>query len=188
MDANRIGSIVEPVLAGHGLELETVELQPAGRRTVLRVVVDGDGADGRGPGLDEIAEATKSVSSALDDADVAGAGSYTLEVSSRGTARPLTKPAHWRRNVDRLVKITLTGDSDDRTDVDDTPSDSGTTGEFEEVAVTDDSGDTSGSVIGRITASSEDDVTLDVDGTPRTLAFADISKALIQVEFNRKDR
>lgn len=163
MDANRIGSVVEPVLASHGLELEAVELQPAGKRTVVRVVVDGDGADGRGPGLDEIAEATQAVSSALDDSDAAGAGSYTLEVSSRGIARPLTKPQHWRRNTDRLVKVTL--------------------------APTDDGDGTSGeTVTGRITSTTDDEVTLDVDGEPRTLALDTISKALVQVEFNRKER
>lgn len=161
MDANRIGSVVEPVLASHGLELEAVELQPAGKRTVVRVVVDGDGADGRGPGLDEIAEATQSVSSALDDSDAAGAGSYTLEVSSRGIARPLTKPQHWRRNAGRLVKVTLTDDSEEAS---------------------------SETVTGRITATTDDEVTLDVDGEPRTLALDTISKALVQVEFNRKER
>jgi len=158
MDANRIGSVVEPVLAGHGLELEAVELQPAGKRTVVRIVVDGDGADGHGPGLDEIAEATQSVSSALDDSDVTGAGSYTLEVSSRGIARPLTRPQHWRRNVGRLVKVSPAGEGG---------------GE---------------AVVGRITGSTEDAATLDVDGESRTLAFDEISKALVQVEFNRKER
>lgn len=169
MDANRIGSVVEPLLVDHGLELEAVELQPAGKRTVIRIVVDGDGADGRGPGLDEIAEATRSVSAALDDSDAVGSGSHTLEVSSRGIARPLEKPQHWRRNVDRMVKATVTTD----TEGDGSTSDDGTTSE---------------TVVGRITASSEHEVTLDVDGQPRTLALADISKALVQVEFNRKER
>ena len=163
MDANRIGSVVEPVLAGHGLELEAVELQPAGKRTVVRIVVDGDGAEGHGPGLDEIAEATQSMSSALDDSDVTGSGSYTLEVSSRGISRPLTKPQHWRRNVDRLVKVTVSGPA------------------------ADDAEATGGTVTGRITGSTDDEVTLDVDGASRTIAFTDISKALVQVEFNRKD-
>jgi ribosome maturation factor RimP len=37
-----------------------------------------------------------------------GARPYTLEVSSPGVDRPLTLPRHWRRNTDRLVKVTLT--------------------------------------------------------------------------------
>ncbi|HIT74191.1 MAG TPA: ribosome maturation factor RimP, partial [Candidatus Avipropionibacterium avicola] len=89
MDANRISTVLEPVLAAHDLELETIEIQPAGRRTLVRVVVDGDGPEGHGPGLDDIAEATQSVSAALDESDVTGTGPYTLEVSSRGVSRPL---------------------------------------------------------------------------------------------------
>jgi ribosome maturation factor RimP len=70
---------------------------------VLRVAVDRDG----GVDLDDIAAATGEVSRVLDDADVMGGGSYTLEVSSPGVDRPLTLPRHWRRNVGRLVKVTL---------------------------------------------------------------------------------
>ena len=41
--------------------------------------------------------------------DVMGEAPYTLEVTSPGIDRPLTLPRHWRRNVDRLVKV----DADD---------------------------------------------------------------------------
>ena len=40
---------------------------------------------------------------------------------------------------------------------------------------------------GRIVASDEDSVQLDVDGQTREIAYADVSKALIQVELNRRD-
>ena len=43
----------------------------------------------------------------LDDTDVMGEEPYTLEVTSRGVDRPLTQPRHWRRNLRRLVKVTL---------------------------------------------------------------------------------
>jgi ribosome maturation factor RimP len=69
---------------------------------VVKVLVDKDG----GVSLDDIAEATRDVSAALDSEDVLGADSYTLEVTSPGVGRPLTAPRHWRRNVDRLVKVT----------------------------------------------------------------------------------
>jgi ribosome maturation factor RimP len=36
-----------------------------------------------------------------------GEQAYTLEVTSRGVDRPLTEPRHWRRNHDRLVRVTL---------------------------------------------------------------------------------
>ncbi|UPK76605.1 ribosome maturation factor RimP [Nocardioidaceae bacterium SCSIO 66511] len=86
-----------------GLDLEAVELTPAGRRRVLRVAVDQDG----GVTLDDIADATKEISALLDASDLMGEQAYTLEVTSRGTDRPLTLPRHWRRNVDRLVRVTF---------------------------------------------------------------------------------
>ena len=86
-----------------GLDVEAVELTPAGKRRVLRVAVDKDG----GVTLDDVAEATREVSAVLDDSDVMGEQPYTLEVTSRGVDRPLTLPRHWRRNVGRLVKVTL---------------------------------------------------------------------------------
>ena len=41
-------------------------------------------------------------------------------------------------------------------------------------------------VTGRIVESGEDAATLDVDGGTRELAYSDVAKALVQVEFNRK--
>ena len=98
------GLLAEPIEA-LGLDLEAVDLTKAGKRSVLRVAVDKDG----GVDLDDIAAATGEVSRVLDDSDVMGGGSYTLEVSSPGVDRPLTLPRHWRRNASRLVKVTLTG-------------------------------------------------------------------------------
>lgn len=86
-----------------GLDLEDVALGTAGRRRVLRVAVDQDG----GVTLDDVAEATRAISSLLDSSDLMGEQPYTLEVTSRGTDRPLTLPRHWRRNVGRLVKVKL---------------------------------------------------------------------------------
>jgi ribosome maturation factor RimP len=91
-------------LADLGLDVEAVELTPAGKRRVLRVAVDKDG----GVTLDDVAEATRAVSKVLDASDVLGEQPYTLEVTSRGVDRPLTLPRHWRRNQGRLVKVTLT--------------------------------------------------------------------------------
>ena len=86
-----------------GLDLEAVELTPAGKRRVLRVAVDQDG----GVTLDDIADATRSISTMLDESALMGEQPYTLEVTSRGTDRPLTLPRHWRRNTTRLVQATL---------------------------------------------------------------------------------
>ena len=140
--------LVDP-LKEMGLDVEAVEVTPAGKRRVLRVAVDKDG----GVTLDDVADATREVSRVLDDSDVMGEMPYTLEVTSRGVDRPLTLPRHWRRNQDRLVKATLTDGAE---------------------------------VTGRILDSDESAATLDVDGDRREVAYADVAKALVQIEFNRK--
>jgi len=141
--------LIDPLRA-FGVDVEAVELTPAGKRRVLRVAVDKDG----GVTLDDVADATREISRVLDEeSDVMGEHPYTLEVTSRGVDRPLTLPRHWRRNADRLVKATL---ADDET------------------------------VTGRILTSTDDSVTLDVDGTQREIPYAEITKALVQIEFNRK--
>ena len=103
---SRIAEVLTEPLAATGLDVEAIDLTPAGKRRLLRVAVDKDG----GVTLDDIAEATKEVSRVLDGpegSDVMGEQPYTLEVTSPGTDRPLTHPRHWRRNQGRLVKVTL---------------------------------------------------------------------------------
>jgi ribosome maturation factor RimP len=114
--------VLDGPLTAKGLDLEDVQVTTAGRRRVVKVLVDKDG----GVSLDEIADAATDVSAALDSQDVLGEGSYTLEVTSPGVDRPLTAARHWRRNVNRLVAVgmrtgeTVTGrivaaDDDDAT-------------------------------------------------------------------------
>ena len=107
MNEHAIASLVEPLLAVGGLELDRLEIVRAGKRSVLRLYLDGDGPEGRGPSLDEIADATRAISVALDESPAVGNAPYTLEVSSRGVSRPLTELKHFRRNVGRLVTLTL---------------------------------------------------------------------------------
>jgi ribosome maturation factor RimP len=106
MNVAALRALLEPVLADRGLELDDLVVVGAGSRSVLRISVDGDGPKGRGPLLDEVADATRAVSDALDESALTGTQSYVLEVSSRGVGAPLTKPAHWRRNTGRLVLVT----------------------------------------------------------------------------------
>ena len=108
MKESQIVGLLSPVLAQYGLDLDAVEVLPAGKRRLLRVVVDGDGPAGTGPLLDDIAEATRAISVALDESPVVGSSPYTLEVTSRGVSRPLELPRHWRRNVGRLVAVSTT--------------------------------------------------------------------------------
>jgi ribosome maturation factor RimP len=147
-DSARIAAALRDRLDALGLDLEAVELTPAGKRRVLRVAVDRDG----GVTLDDIAAATRAVSDLLDDSDLMGEAAYTLEVTSRGVDRPLTEPRHWRRNRDRLVKASLRDGTQ---------------------------------VTGRVGTSDDSGVTLDVSGSSQRLAYDDVTKALVQIEFNR---
>lgn len=108
----RLHQVLAPVVAAAGLDLEDVEVQVAGRRSVVRVLVDRDG----GVTLDDVAEVSRTVSEALDSLDASEpgllAGAYVLEVGSPGVDRPLTEPRHWRRAVGRLVRVTRSGQAD----------------------------------------------------------------------------
>src|SRR5215210_3511687 len=72
MDKSQLTGVLTPILVQFDLELEAVEVIPAGKRQLLRVVVDGDGATGTGPQLDDLAEASKALSAALDSSDAVG--------------------------------------------------------------------------------------------------------------------
>src|SRR6266566_4956113 len=107
-DAARVTSVIEPVLHAMEIDLEGVRITTAGRRRVLRVIVDADG----GVSLDVIAEVSREISARLDAKNTLGDAPYTLEVSSPGIDRPLTQPRHWRRAVGRLVRVPLAGPGD----------------------------------------------------------------------------
>lgn len=149
-DATRVETLVSGPLGELGLDVEAVEITPAGKRRVLRIAVDKDG----GVDLDDVAAATRALNGALDESDVMGEQPYTLEVTSRGVDRPLTLPRHWRRNQDRLVKVSLSDGEE---------------------------------VTGRIAAYDDTSATLAVGDEQRVLPYASISRALVQIEFNRKD-
>lgn len=166
MNEQQLIEVIEPVLARHELELDVLDIIPVGKqRTVLRVTVDGDGPEGHGPLIDDIAAAARDLSEALDASDATGSGSYTLEVSSRGVNRPLAFPRHWRRNEGRLVKVTTTG------------------GEtfVARIAASDDSG---------VDLVIEPEDTRPGKGTAveRRCAYTDIAKARVQVEMKRQDK
>ena len=100
----RLAGWIEPVVSGAGYDLEELLVTPAGRRSVVRVVVDRD----HGVTLDDIAEVSRVVSEVLDrNDDGMGRTPYVLEVTSPGVDRPLTEERHWRRNVGRLVTVAV---------------------------------------------------------------------------------
>lgn len=103
-------------LAALGLVAVDATVGPAGSRRILRVLVDRDvsGLDPADPSsrvapltLDEVADATGVVGATLDEHGLMGERPYTLEVSSPGVGRPLSGYAALRRNVGRLVALTL---------------------------------------------------------------------------------
>lgn len=98
-----ISAVITPALANLGLYLEDITITSAGRRSMLTVIVDGDAH----LSLDQVTVATKAISELVENIQSLGQTPFTLEVTSPGLDRPLTKPRHWRKNIDRLVKIVL---------------------------------------------------------------------------------
>lgn len=107
-DRESLLRVLSPAVAGSGFDLEDVVVTPAGRRSMVRVIVDRDG----GVDLDDIARVSTTVSTTLDDTAVMGGASYVLEVTSPGVDRPLTEQRHWRRAADRLVSVGVAGTGD----------------------------------------------------------------------------
>lgn len=92
-------------LAEIGVDVEEVEVSPAGRRQVVRVSIDRDG----GVDLDLVAEVSRLVGGILDEEPWASSlvGAYVLEVTSPGVDRPLVEQRHWRRAMGRMVRVEM---------------------------------------------------------------------------------
>ncbi len=108
--------------------------------------------------LDEVTLISKNISEILDVSAFMGETPFTLEVTSPGVDRPLTQLRHWRKNVTRLVKATMVN------------------GEV---------------VLGRIDAVHDESVCVLVPVKKEMhkveLPFAEIKRAIVEIEFNRKD-
>ncbi|MBC3190820.1 ribosome maturation factor RimP [Pseudonocardia sp. C8] len=106
--ADQLRGVLGPVVTDAGLEIDAVEVRTAGRRHAVKLVVDlPEGSAATGIDLDEIARLSRTAAAELDAHEHLIEGSYTLEVTSPGVDRPLTRPRHWRRNFLRLARITL---------------------------------------------------------------------------------
>ncbi|MFF2850516.1 ribosome maturation factor RimP [Streptomyces sp. NPDC058001] len=101
--SERLRELLEPLVSSQALDLEEITVTPAGKRRVLRIVVDSD----EGVLLDTCAELSREISDRLDASDAMGSGEYVLEVTSPGADRPLTEHRHYVRAVGRLVKFQL---------------------------------------------------------------------------------
>ena len=154
-----LARVLEPVVRAAGMDLESVRVSPAGRRRLLKLVVDADG----GVGLDAIAEISREVSVRLDASGAMGEVPYTLEVSSPGVDRPLTEPRHWRRAQGRLVSAPLAVAGEDDQGAPRRPP----------------------TMQGRVLAAGDTSVTLDIDGDQVDRDYAELGPGQVQVEFGR---
>ncbi len=103
--ANVLLEGIRSALAETGVDVEDVHVQQAGRREIVRVIVDRDG----GVDLDRVAEVSRRISELFDTPPLADefVGTFVLEVTSPGVDRPLTEQKHWRRAVKRNVEVHL---------------------------------------------------------------------------------
>jgi ribosome maturation factor RimP len=147
-----LSPVVADAVARAGFDLEELQVQQAGRKQLVKVVVDSE----NGIGLDEVADVSRAVSEALDQRDDVLSVAYTLEVTSPGLDRPLTKPRHWRRARLRKVAVRLAGDGTEK-------------GAEKFVA--------------RVGDAADDGVELLVDGQLRQVGYAEIDHAVVEVEF-----
>jgi ribosome maturation factor RimP len=105
---DRVREIAERVAVSHGLEIVDVELLGSGQARMLRVFLDKPGAASGDPlaGVThgDCAEFSREFGTILDVED-AMPGSYTLEVSSPGLDRKLTKAADFARFTGSRMKV-----------------------------------------------------------------------------------
>lgn len=165
----RVRRDAEAAVAPLGLLIDDLSISRAGKRSVVRIAVDDDlsgvpNGDENSPvppvTLDAVADATRAIDAALEESDVMGQSPYVLEVTSPGTSTPLTQPRHYRRNVGRLVRLTLRDGSQ-------------VTGRVVAAGPT------------QVTIQPEASGAKGCPAGPSSLPYADIAKAGVQVEFNR---
>jgi ribosome maturation factor RimP len=101
MDIEKVREIVERVGRDQGLEVVEIEFRGGGKARMLRIFIDKDG----GVTHDDCANVSNEVSTILDVEDVVPGATYTLEVSSPGLDRKLSKPADFERFTGSLVKL-----------------------------------------------------------------------------------
>lgn len=102
MSRDEIVKLLEPAIEHLGYELADLELKTGGRDGIVRLFIDK--ADG--VGIEDCEIVSRYVSAILDVEDPVQ-GNYSLEVSSPGLDRTLTKPAHFRRFMGQDVRVKL---------------------------------------------------------------------------------
>ena len=106
----RLLSLVQPVAEGIGMEIVRLRVQ-GGRRPHLQIMAERAG--GAPTDVEDCARLSRALSPTLDAADPISEA-YTLEVSTPGIDRPLTRPGDFARWVGHAVKIELARPIDGR--------------------------------------------------------------------------
>ncbi len=102
VDLDQVRAIVERVASSQGLEVVEVELRGGGKARMLRVFIDKP----NGVTHEDCANVSREVGTILDVEDAMPGGPYTLEVSSPGLDRKLSRAADFERFQGSRVKLT----------------------------------------------------------------------------------
>ena len=138
-------ALLEPVITGLGYEVVRI-LTIGQKNPTLQIMIDR--LDGKDITVEDCATVSRAVSAVLDEKDPIK-DQYSLEVSSPGLDRPLTKIEHFKRFSGYEARI--------------------------ETAVEVEKRKRFKGVLGNV--DEQNRVHIDVDGTDYTIAFDDISKA-----------
>jgi len=101
--AQGLWETIEPFLEAEGVELDDLVVRGREGGRIVRVLVDAPD----GIGVDRIAQITRSLSRLFDETDPV-AGAYTLEVSSPGLERKLSRPRHFEKAIGREIDVKTT--------------------------------------------------------------------------------
>jgi ribosome maturation factor RimP len=107
VELSKVQEIAARVAASYGLETVDVEMRGAGKHRTLRVTIERQGVAGLESGVthEDCANVSREMSTILDVEEAIPGGAYTLEVSSPGLDRKLTKASEFERFTGSLVKL-----------------------------------------------------------------------------------
>jgi ribosome maturation factor RimP len=99
----RITGLGERAATGTDIEMVEIQLRGAGKARLLRVYIDKPG----GVTHEDCALISERLGKLLDEEDVIPDDSYTLEVSSPGVERKLSKPRDFERVVGQTIRLAV---------------------------------------------------------------------------------
>jgi len=151
---DQISQLVTPAVEAERFFLEDVQLVSPGKHRIVTCIVDGQSS----LNLDQVTTVSRLISELLDVAPFMGDAPFTLEVTSPGVDRPLTKPRHFAKNIDRLLKVT----------------------QLDGTVVT-------GRILANSERDVTLTVTEKKESRELVIALSGIKRAQVEIEFNRKD-